>query len=62
MLKPSRATNKRTADNYVVTPRGFRAIYRTTEDFIYCHPIEVEAVNSDFVGFSLPWHLVGVFK
>ncbi len=61
-MKAPNPRNCQVADNYVVTTQGFRAIYKTSEENVYCHPIELEAVNTDFVGFSLPWHLIGVSK
>ena len=62
VLKASTPRNNKVADNYVVTSQGFRAIYKTSEDHVYCHPIEVEALDTEYLGFSLPWHLIGAAK
>ncbi len=54
--------NTKVADNYITTQRGFRAVTRTDDQHVYCHPVETEDIDTSFLGLNLPWNLVGAAR
>ncbi len=61
-MGPSNPRNSRVADNLVVNRQGFRAVVEEEEDHVVCHPVNVERLDTSFLGVKLPWHLVGAVK
>ncbi len=55
-------TNTKVADNYITTQRGFRAVTRTDQQYVYCHPVETGDIDTSALGLNLPWTLVGAAR
>ena len=58
MVEPTSGSTK-VADNIVTTRRGFRAVSRTDEENIYCHPLVLRDIDTSHLGLPLPWGTVG---
>ncbi len=50
------------ADNFITVRRGFRAVSKTDEEYVYCYPMETEDIDTSFLGLQLPWRLVGAAR
>ena len=61
MLEAASGSSK-VADNIIVTRRGFRAISKADEEYVYCYPVETEDINTSFLGLQLPWMTVGAAR
>ncbi len=59
---PANPRNSQVADNIVVNKQGFRAVTEEEEEHVICHPVDMDRLDTSFLGLSLPWHLVGVFR
>lgn len=54
--------NAKVADNYIVTAQGFHVVTKVEEDVITCYPVRVAPLKTDYLGYDLPWRLVGVCR
>ncbi len=54
--------NRKVADNYITTRRGFRAVSKADAEYVYCHPVQTEEIDTSFMGLQLPWSLVGAVR
>ncbi len=61
-MGPAKPGNTNVADNIVVNRQGFRAVITEEEEHVICHPIDVEELDTSWLGVNLPWAMVGAVK
>ncbi len=62
VITPISESTSSICDSYIVTKKGKRVVLEKDEESLLCHPVVLQDFKTDYVGISLPWHLVGVYK
>ncbi len=62
MVAPSAPNKSKVADHLVMNRQGFRAVISADEHHVICHPVDVEELDTSFLGVHLPWRKVGVAR